>query len=654
MTNKMLTAGGLVLAVVLLFALNIFSGAALTTSRLDMTEGKLYTLSEGTRNVLAGLEEPVTIRLYLSQSLATRVPGVSGYAARVRDLLEEYARESNGKLILQVIDPEPFSAEEDRAVGLGLRGVPLNDGEDVLYFGLVGTNSTDDEEVIPFLSSSREEFLEYDLTKLVYNLSNPRAIVVGLLSTLPMEGEGPRPGMPVMGSPQMGSPPWMIVDQMRQLFDVRPLSPELDEIPPDVDVLMLVHPKGLGERALYAIDQFVLRGGRALIFVDPNADGEQVTTMGAMMVAPGARASDLEVLLPKWGVRLLPDAVIGDLEQAVTVRMQRGGRMITFDYPVWINAQPPLFDQNDIVTGQLGNIAFGTPGALEAVDGVGTEFTPLIRTSDTAARIGLDKVTMQADPQDMLREYQPEGAFVLAARVSGEVETAFPDGPPPKAEAASGDAGDSTATEEAGEKEETDATAHLERSQEDVNLIVVADTDLLMDRFWVDVQDLLGTRIAVPTAANGSLVVNALDNLAGSNDLISVRNRGSYLRPFDRVNELRQEAELRYREKEQELMQRLDETERRLVELEDRKQGEEGLILSQEQQDALIQFRQERVRIRKDLRDVRHELRKSIETLEGWLKFVNIGLIPLLIGLGGLVAGLWQLKRHRPVEGAAG
>ena len=650
MTSRMMTTTGVVLAVVLLFAVNILASRLLGPARIDLTEHRLFTLSEGTRGILSSLDEPVTLRFHLSQRELERVPGIGGYADRVRALLEEYKRLAGAKLTLHVIDPEPFSDEEDRAVGYGLRGVPLGLDEGIFYFGLAGTNSVDDEEVIPFFAAEREQFLEYDVTKLVHNLSNPKQKIVGLLSSLPIEGQGP-PMQAAMGG--MGAQPWMVVDQIRQLFDLRSLHPKLEEIPEDIDVLMLVHPQNLPREALYAIDQYVLRGGRVVAFVDPYSETQQDAMAGGFMQPVASRRSEIDGLLSAWGVTLGED-VVADLELALKVRMEQAGRVLTFDYPVWMNITPHTFDQEDIVTGNLANLGFGTPGYLEPAQGATTTFTPLVTTTPRAAQFTPEQVAaVTTDPRDLLDEYAPQDRpYTVVARVSGKVGTAFPHGRPVLE--LSGDEDTSETAEEAGDAEsETEPKAeHLSESIEEAQIILVADADMLADRFWVVVQEFLGSRIAIPSAANGTLVVNALDNLTGSGDLISVRNRGTFTRPFTRVVALKQQAERAFRAKEQELIAQLEETERRLVELEESNQGNDTLILTDAQRDELVGFRQERVRIRKELREVRRQLRADIEALESWLKFANIGLVPILIGLTGVLAGLVQLRRRRGAGGA--
>ena len=653
MASRLTTTTGVALALVLLFAVNILAGRLLGSARIDLTENRLFTLSEGTRGILAGLEEPVTLRFYLSQRELGRAPGIGSYADRVRALLNEYERLSGGKLALHVIDPEPFSEEEDRAVAYGLRGVPLGLDEGSLYFGLVGTNAVDDEEVIPFFTTEREQFLEYDVTKLVHNLTKPAQKVVGLLSSLPIAGQqGPGGMQAALGG--FNAPPWMVVEQMQQLFELRSLSPRLEEVPEDVDVLMLVHPQTLPGEALYAIDQYVLRGGRLLAFVDPYSEAQQPGMAGGFMQPAGSRRSELDALLSAWGVTL-GDDVVADLDLSLKVRMEQGGRVLTFDYPVWMNVTPQTFDHEDVVTANLGNLGFATAGYLEPADGATTTFTPLVGTTPRAARFTVSQVAaVTTDPRDLLDRYTPEDrAYTMAARVSGKVRTAFPDGrpaPEPTGEEEGEEGSDPAGTADPAGTEGSEAepkAGHLSESVEDAQIILVADADLLADRFWVVVEEFLGNRLAIPSAANGTLVINALDNLTGSGDLISVRNRGTFTRPFTRVIALRQQAERAYRAKEQELIAQLEETERRLVELEESNQGNDDLILTDAQRDELLGFRQERVRIRKELREVRRQLRANIEALESALKFANIGLVPILIGLGGLAAGLLQLRRRR-------
>jgi ABC-type uncharacterized transport system involved in gliding motility auxiliary subunit len=581
----------------------------------------------------------VTLRFYLSRGLVTRLPGISSYANRVQELLEAYARESNGRITLINVDPEPFSEEEDRAVAYGLRGVPLDEEDATLYFGLVASGSTDQEQAIPFFSSSRERFLEYDLTRLIYTILNPKQPTVGLLTSLPINGPGPMAMM--QGG---GAPPWMVAEQIGQLFQVMPLENSITSVPEGIDVLMVVHPKQLPDAARYAIDQFVMRGGHALVFVDPNSETDPGPAPGPMaMMMPPTRSSNPKDLLASWGLKMPDDEVVGDASVAMRVRAQIQGRLATLDYPLWMSLGEEALSKDDIVTANLGNLVIASPGHLETIPGSTLTVTPLVRTGDQAALFSVAQAQNYAEPDALLRGYKPAGRrLVLAARVTGEAASAFPDGAPkpPRKE------GEADKPAE-GDKPADAAAAHLARSKGPINVIVVADADLLADQFWVQVQDLMGSRIAVPTAGNGPMVINALDHLTGSSALIGIRSRGGFIKPFTVVEDLRKSAELRFREKEQQLSTRLEETDRRLRELESRKQGEDAPMLNDEQRKELIDFRRERLEIRKELREVRRSLRQSIESLEARAKFINIVAVPILIAIAGVIVAMARVRRRR-------
>lgn len=638
--RRMLTTTGLVVAAALFFSINIFSDNALQKARLDLTEAKLYTLSEGTRNILAKIPEPITLRLYVSKKLATNLPGINTYTQRVEELLKEFARNANGKLNVSVIDPEPFSEEEDRAVGYGLQGVPVDEGSTTFYFGLVGSNSVDKQENIPFFEPSRGEYLEYDLAKLVSNLATAKKAVLGVLSTIPLQSA---PSNPLM---QQAGQQLMVMEQIEQQFDIRSLENTVDRIPEDVSVLMLVHPKDLSDATLYAVDQFVLRGGRALVFVDPHAESAEQNNMMGMQAT--SNTSNPTKLFDAWGIAMLPNVAAGDMDAARKVQFNAGARPIVIDYPVWLDLTENNIAKNDIVTGQLTHVTLASAGILERVKDAATEFTPLLQTGGQAAKIDTGRIGMFADPQEIVRGFRPEGQFTLAARITGKVKSAFPNGAPPKT-ANEQDHGDENKDEEA-KKDATPLPAHIAEAKDSVNLIVIADTDMLQDRFWVQVRALFGQRIAVPESGNGSLVISAVDNLLGSNDLINVRNRGGFTRPFTRLKDLQQEAEQRFLEKQQQLRDQLQDTERKLAELQRNKQGDNAMILSAEQEQEIARFRSEKVKIRKELRDVQHELNKNIESMETWLKFLNIGVTPLLVGITGVLVGIYRARRRRAAQ----
>ena len=545
---------GLGFAIAAFLATNMLVDRKATGLRLDLTQEKLFTLSPGTRNLLARIEEPVTLRLYLSERLTREIPSYGVYAARVRELLEEYRAASSGKVRLQVIDPQPFSDEEDRAVATGIQGVPVNQAGEQVYFGLAASGSGDKESVIPFLQPERERFLEYDLTKLIFELVTTKKKTVGLLTTLPLQGQfmGPR------NPPQ----PWAIHDQLTQFFDLQRIDRDIAAIPENIGVLLVVHPRDLPQQTLYAIDQFVLRGGRALVFVDPHAEGELARPGPAAQT--GQTASDMPDLLKAWGVELVPGKVAGDRLAARRVSAGDAQRVRAVDYLAWMTLRDTALAKSDVLLADAQAINMASAGILKPVSGSSVQLTPLIQTSPQSQEIDVEKVKMAPDPVALLAGFKASGErYTLAARLRGPAKSAFPDGAP-KTEAKEGE--DQAA--------KPALPAHLAQSRDPINVIVVADTDMLEDRSWAQVQEFFGQRLAVPVANNGDFVINALDHLAGSDDLISLRSRGQSARPFEVMLAIQREAELAFRAKERELTEKLKAAETKLKELQSKEQGE--------------------------------------------------------------------------------
>jgi len=638
--NRRLTAAAAILMAAALFvAVNVISDRLLVRASVDLTDEGLFTLSDGTRAILGELQEPVTLRLFFSSDLGNAAPQFRTYSVRVRELLERYAQISGGMLRLEFLDPEVFSEEEDQAVAFGLQGVPINQAGDAAYFGIAGTNTTGDTEVIPFLQPERERFLEYDLTRLVQTLANPRKPVVGLVrSTLPIDGQNPM-------QPGAGGEPWAIYERIAEQFDLRDLGFQPTEIPDDVDVLVLLHPKNIAEASRYAVDQFVLRGGRLLLFVDPHAEADPAGA-GAGARFGGAR-SDLPKLLAAWGVAYDPNKVAGDIRLARRVNIGQG-RLQVLDYPAWLILQGGNINREDVATADVGNLNIQTAGVLAPAEGASTEFLPLVLTSEAA--MAMDAALVREalpDFETMLRDYKPGGTpLALAARIRGPVKSAFPDGPPKAPADAAAKATDDRSDDKPADEP---APAHLAESAGPVNIVIIADTDLLDDRSWIQRQQFFGKTVALPVAGNGGMVINLIDNLAGSNALIGLRGRGQSQRPFTKIQELEFEAEQRYRAREQALQSRLGEVRKNLGNLQTRREAGGELVLSEAQREAIEGFQADLLTTRRELREVQHALRQNIETLEGWLEFVNIGLIPsavglLAVGVGG--ARLWRRRRR--------
>ncbi|MDH3587792.1 MAG: Gldg family protein [Gammaproteobacteria bacterium] len=616
--KNLFSLSGLAVMAVLLVGLIVLSNILLRGFRLDLTENRLYTVSEGTRNVLRKIDEPINVYFFYSETEARTVPSLRPYAVRVRETLEEFAQHADDKLRLQVIDPLPFSEEEDQASQFGLQALPTASGASV-YMGLAATNSVGDQETIPFFDPGKEATLEYDLAKLVYTLANPKKPVVGLMTGLSMGGDF---------NPQTRQvdPAWVIDEQINSLFELRDLSPGTSVIDDEIDVLMLVHPKNLSDETLYGIDQFIMRGGKALIFVDPHAEVdrpvEDPNNPAAAFAA--SRSSSLERLFDGWGIAVSTASVLGDNVLALQISARPGAPPARHLALLGLTAEQ--FNQEDVVTGDLTSVNLGMPGYIETKEDAAVAVIPLMQSTDEAGTIPVDRVRFLSDPNALRDVFAPTGnKYTLAARISGQVASAFPDGAP----------GDG------------DTEGHLAVAEDSINVVVVADVDMLADQFWVQVRSFFGQRIVTAWSGNGDFVVNTLDNLTGSSDLIGIRSRETYRRPFERVEELKRKADERFLAKEQELQDQLTATEDKLSQLQSGRDEGNALIMTAEQSAEIQRFLDQRVGVRKELRRVRRDLDRDIKKLGTTLKVINIGLIPSLIIIGAIVATILRSRRRK-------
>ncbi len=600
----------------LLLALGFIAFSALNTLlfgrlRIDFTEGRLYTVSDGTREIIAGIGEPVDMYFFFSDKATREAAPLRTYARRVREVLEEYAHEADGRIRLHVIDPEPFSEAEDQAGEFGLQAVPLDGSGDKIYLGLAATNAYGDKQVLPFFQPEREEFLEYEVSKLLAALTASKKPVIGLVSGLQMAG-----GFDMMSS--QPTPAWMVVDQLRESFEVRTIGPQSERIDPDVTTLLLVHPASLSPAMQYAVDQFVLKGGKAMVFVDPYCESARAAPNPMMPQEPGATASSLGSLLGAWGVDYAMDKVVGD--PATALQISVGPDQQPVAHLGFLGLGPDNVASSDVVTTRLESLNLGFAGALSAAKGATTRFEALLQSSDRAGLIDSMRMQTTRDPTALLADFKPGGQrYTLAARISGPAKSAFP-GPQKEGE------------------------PHIAEAK-DINVVVVADADMLADRFWVQVRDFFGQRIATAWADNAAFLQNGIENLSGSSALIQVRSRGRFSRPFDLVQSIRLGAEARYQASADELQKKLDETEKRLEELQSGKEDSRQLVLSPEQEATLNEFQEQKLRIRKELRDVRHRMDNDIERLGTWLKVLNIVVAPVLLTLA--LFGWHRLRLRR-------
>ena len=642
--RRKLSVAGVVIALVLFVALNLFSSITFQQARVDFTEGGLFTLSEGTLQIVRDIEEPITLRFYFSRAISDEVPTLGNYAKRVRELLENYVNLSGGKLRLKVHDPQPYSVEEDDAVTFGLQGVPVDRSGVLGYFGLAGSNSTDDKRAIPYFNSNREPFLEYDVTRLIYDLDHPEKKKIGVMTDLK-----------IWGDPSRNIPAWSITDLLSQFFIVRILNTDLTSIDDEIDLLFLIPPGDLSDQTLYAIDQFVLRGGRLMVFVDPVSELTAAPGVGGRPPSMPTTAR-LDKLLHAWGVDFDPDTIAADQANAVQVRMgtTRGGGESITDYLSWLHLGQANFARDDVVTSELRRIALASAGVLGPKEGATTEFKPLLVTSRRSMRMEAKEVRFMPNPQALLEKFKSENEpLTLAARIRGKVKTAFPDGSPAKKKK-----DDTSPSKDAAEMpakdgdEKKPARPHLAESAEPINVVIVADSDLLTDQMWVQQQNFFGQRVIVPTSNNADFTINVLDNLSGSDALVGLRGRGFSLRPFDRIDALQRSAELRYRSTERRLREKLNQTQRKLGELETESGKDSAgaaIILTEKQRQTLTDFRAEMVSVRQQLREVQRALRQDIEDLNTRLKVINIWAMPVLISIIALVMAIirrWRFRRQ--------
>ena len=645
--------GLLTVAVALLVSVGLIS--ALPSIRIDLTEDDLFSLADGTRNIVSGLEEPIELLFFYSESATEDQPQIRSYGTRVQELLREIVIASGGNLVLSIVDPEPFSEEEDLATQYGVQPVPVTQGGQGIYFGLVAVELDNEKdpalrvsETMPLIRPDQEQFLEYEFMQLVTRVANPDLKVVGLLTTLDIDGGFD----PMTGQ---ATQQWMITDYIRQLYDLRRIETDTEIIEEDVDILMIVHPEGLSEQTLYAIDQHVMRGGETFVFLDPTADSMVSRSERGSMIPAGMR-SDLPGLLEAWGVDYASDKVLTDNTLALRVQMGQGSRPVA--HIGMIGANRTALAGDDIITRRLENLNLSSVGALAPRDGATTRFEPLIQSSSDAMLTNASLLEDVLDPSVLFDEFvSANERYTIAARVSGVISSAFPEGRPVSKDAAAdaseeeAEADDDNDSDEARiEKASSDSDtmeAHLSQTSGETNILLFADTDVLTDRLWVQVAQFMGQRIPQPYANNGDFVINALDNLSGGADLVSIRSRGRYSRPFERVVKLQREADDRLRTEEAALLERLAETEEQLAALNTDEGGQLLGQLTPEIQTEIDRFNAELLDTRRSLRDVQFQLTADIEALGSNLKWFNTAAIPMLLTVIALFMSLTRARRRR-------
>ncbi|MDP3737258.1 MAG: Gldg family protein [Hyphomonadaceae bacterium] len=605
-----------VLAAVTFIGANLASWKWLAPARIDFTGNGLYTLSSSARRVVERLVEPIQLELVYSRDVGADFPAVRSHASRVRELMNEIAARSGGKIRIRETNPEPFSDDEDRITTAGLTPAPT-DGRDPIYFGVIGRNSVDDVIAIPFLAPERDALLEYDLVRLIAQLDDPAPPKIAVLSSLPAyQGDG------------TGEGDAFVLREMRRAFEVIPVDPSFQALPPGTDVLMMVHPAPLNDWQAYVVDQFLLRKGRALIAIDP--------VSRVALATQGRRAlpySSLGKLSETLGVSTGPEAV-ADRALALPVQVDAGGGRRTVEgQPLFPAVPRALMSTSDPVTMDLSRaVNFGAPGHLIARPPAGAKFIPLVETTPQAALIAADIAMNDPSPRTVMQAYgQSAGAQVLAGRLSGELKSAFTQPPLPPVQEDPVLA--ATEAEERGPVE-----PYVSLSQEEAQIVFVADADVFDDAFYVDPSN------NSPIADNAAFILNALDNLGGDEALMALRSRAPAARPMDRVDELRASARDRLYKEQQQLEALLADAEARIKDLETRSAG--GAVRTPEELAEIEQFRSEASGIRKQLRGVEREFRRDIDDLAGRLEFMNVWLPPIFVSVLGVGVFFWRGRRR--------
>lgn len=620
----------LIAAFAVLFLIVVVSSSVLTGARIDLSENGLYTLSDGTEKILSELERSVEIDFYFSEKATSQLPALRTYAKRVEELLVEYEAKSKGKLTLNKVDPEPFSEAEDEAALAGLQSVPGGARGDEIYFGLVAKNEAGNEEVIPFIQPDKEAFLEYDLTRLISALSRSSLPKIGIFSGVDMKG-----GFDMMTRQQ--APEWSVLQFINDNFEVVWIEDNAESID-GVDVLLLVAPQNISEPLEYAIDQYVLSGGKALVFVDPH-----VETMASLGGMPSVQPSNLERLMNSWGVTLSEEEFVADFANSMVVTLGQGQQPVR--HLGLLSLRPDALAEDDVVVFGLESLNLSTAGSLSRLEDATTTLTPMIQSSDQSQLMASEVLATLHNPATLLSDFVPTGErYVLAGRISGPAKTAFPDGIEITEELAKDIDQGSDASEEVETETVTRQLTPSVFKNDDINVMVVADSDVLSDRLWVQVQNFFGQQIVTPWADNGTLLLNAVENLSGQAELISIRSQGRYSRSFELVDELRRDAEERLLAQQELLEEQLSATEEKLLALEGARENSDTALLSNEQEAELLKFQEEKLKIRKQLRDVQHQLDQDIEALGTRLKLINILLIPALICVLAILLG-WRQRR---------
>lgn len=637
-TEKLLfSVAGVVIMFVIIVAANVILG--FFKARVDMTQEKLFTLSEGTKSIINQLskqDQVAEIRFYFNNERDVH-PIFKNYGQRVEDLLNEFRMYSKGRIEIKKLNPQPDSDEQDAARLDGVEGQQIQVGQE-LYLGLA-IGIAPEKVAIPFLDPQRETLLEYDIARALSQVMNPKKATVGLMTPLPIFGQPSNPMMARMGQPQQGQEPWVFLQELQRDFDVRQVPMEAESIDSDIKVLLVVHPKDISDKAQYAIDQFVLRGGKLIAFLDAmSLVDKPANPQNPMMANMPGGPSSLDKLLKAWGITFENTKVVADLTYSTMLSRGRGagGEKV----PTFLTVNEKGIEKNDILTSQLKKVMIPFGGAFSGTPAAGLKRTILLHTTKDSQFV--DGFQAQFSSKDIVDKFQSSGTEqTLAIRLEGKFKTAFPDGKPVAAVEKKDDA-----KKDGDKKEEKPADGSLKEGPADGVVVLVGDSDFVYDQFSVQVQNFFGQKMIQPFNDNLAFAQNIVEQMAGDSSLIRVRSRATASRPFTVVQEMETKAQQKHRDALQKLELDLQETQKKLGELQQhKKESGQRFVLSPEAQAEIAKFRKQESEAKGKLKEVRKDLRKDIESLEGFLKGVNIAGMPLCVMVAGLV--LFVVRKNR-------
>ena len=616
--KALLSVTGLVALFLILIFVNIIVSYA--NIRWDVTEDNNYSLSDGTKKILASLSEPVTIKFFYSQSNPDIPANIKIYAKEVKDFLSEYKHAGKGRIKVEFYDPKPDSDEEEWAEKYGIQPMRTPGGK--IYCGLVFV-SADQEDVIEWLDPDKEQVLEYDITSIIQGIQSDKKMVVGIITSLPVFGTVGRPTRQT----QKSEKEWLFITEMKKIYDVRQINPSVKKIDPRLKLLLVVFPKNLDPQLEYAIDQYILSGGKALIFVDPFCVSDRTQGQRQFIRSSG---TSLNKVFKAWGVSMDSTKAVADFDQPTQVR---AGNNTMEENPLMISARGEAFNKDAVITAGLESMLFPIAGAIMKSGDVDSEFEPLVDSSKNSAI--MDAIKVYLGVEAIKKDFVPAGErFNIAVRIRGKFKTAFPDGQPKSKES------DSKAPE-------SKKWPHIKESEKPATIIIVSDADMLADQFYVQRRNLLGLTISEMFNDNLNFLSNASEILTGSDELIGLRSRGKFERPFTAVMKLKGKAQERWLAKENELVKQMEETTQKLRQIEDQKDVSQEMILSPEQEVEIAKFKEQKQKINRELKQVRRNLRASIETLGATLKGINIFLMPFLVALIGIGFAIYKHRKFK-------